>query len=254
MQLQNKVAVISGGASGLGEATAKQLVSQGVKVALLDSNSHALKKVATEINALSLVCDVTSAEEVEAAVRAIVKEFAAIHIVVNCAGIAPAAKIVGREEIHSLDLFKKVLDVNLVGTFNVLRLCAAQMTTQQPYDDDGARGVIINTASVAAFEGQIGQAAYSASKGGLVAMTLPIARELARFGIRVLAIAPGIMHTPMMAAMPEKVQHALAASVTFPKRLGQAQEYAKLVQAMIENDYLNGEVVRLDGGIRMTEK
>ncbi len=254
MEFLNSVAMITGAASGLGAAAARELAQAGVKVALLDLDQEKLDVIAKETGGLPIVCNVADEKSAENALNQTLQKFKKIHILVNCAGIAPAARIVGKEAPHSLDLFSKVIQVNLIGTFNMLRLVSAQMSKQEALNSENLHGVIINTASVAAFEGQIGQAAYSASKGGVVAMTLPAARELARFGIRVMTIAPGIMSTPMMAGMPENVQQALAASVTFPKRLGQGAEYASLVKEIICNDYLNGSVIRLDGAIRMADK
>lgn len=254
MELLNSVALITGAASGLGAAVARELAASGVKLVLLDLDQDKLNLIAKETNGLGIVCNVADEKNAEQALNKALEKFREVHILVNCAGIAPAARVVGKEGPHALDLFNKVIQVNLIGTFNMLRLVSAQMSKQGTLNAENSRGVIINTASVAAYEGQIGQVAYSASKGGVVAMTLPAARELARFGIRVMTIAPGIMSTPMMAGMPEKVQAALAESVTFPKRLGQAHEYASLVKEIIRNDYLNGSVIRLDGAIRMSDK
>jgi len=251
MQLNNQVALITGGASGLGLATAKSLQSQGLRIAVLDYDQASLERVSLEHGFVTHACDVADAQAVELACQKVVKEYGAIHINVNCAGIAPAARVVSREGVQPLSAFEKVIQVNLLGTFNVLRVVAGMMMQQDPVDNSDERGVIINTASVAAFDGQIGQAAYSASKGGVAAMTLPIAREFSKQGIRVMTIAPGIMQTPMMAAMPEKVQASLHATVPFPARMGLPEEYASLVRHIIENAYLNGEVIRLDGAIRM---
>lgn len=247
-------ALITGGASGLGAATARSLAAKGVKVALLDLNVAQAEAVAQEISGIAVSCNVTE----EASVLQAIKEAEAVNgparICVNCAGIAPAKRLVGREGPAPLEDFAKVINVNLIGTFNVMRLAANAMTVLDPLGTSGERGVIINTASVAAFEGQIGQVAYSASKGGVVGMTVPAARDLAKFGVRVMAIAPGIMHTPMMAAMPQSVQDNLAAMIPFPHRLGFAEEYAQLALHIVENQYLNGEVIRLDGAIRMPPK
>jgi NAD(P)-dependent dehydrogenase (short-subunit alcohol dehydrogenase family) len=251
MQIKEKVAVISGGASGLGWATAQRLQALGAYVVILDINKEELERCKAQAGITGYYCNVADEDSVSEALDLILKEYALIDINVNCAGIAPAARIVGREGPHSLVDFERVIKINLTGTFNMMRMIAATMQEQDPVAGDDNRGVIINTASVAAFEGQLGQAAYSASKGGVAAMTLPAARELARFGVRVMTIAPGIMQTPMMAAMPEKVQASLAESIPFPKRLGSAVEYAKLVEHIIQNDYLNGSVIRLDGAIRM---
>lgn len=255
MDIANKVAVITGGASGMGAACAIELARAGAKVALLDMNLDGAQLLAQKIDGMAASCDVSDAANVESALAEVVKHYGAIHVAINCAGIAPAKRVVAKDgSAMPLADFKRVIDINLIGTFNVLRVAAAHMSAQEAQTQHGERGVIINTASVAAFEGQIGQAAYSASKGGVVAMALPIARELERYGIRVMTIAPGIMATPMMSAMPENVQQALAQTVTFPKRLGEASEFARLAQHIIENEYLNGEVIRLDGAIRMSAR
>jgi NAD(P)-dependent dehydrogenase (short-subunit alcohol dehydrogenase family) len=254
MNLQGKAALVTGGASGLGAATGRMLVEQGARVALLDMDVDAARAVAEPIGALAFACDVTDAAQAEQAVAAARAEQGEAAILVNCAGIAPAARVVGREGPMPLADFDKVIQVNLVGTFNLIRLAAADMTAREPEGESGERGVIVNTASVSAFEGQIGQAAYSASKGGVAAMTLPIARELARFGVRVVTIAPGLMSTPMLHGMPEEVQQSLGAQVPFPGRLGRPEEYAALVVHIAENSMLNGEVIRLDGAIRMQPK
>jgi NAD(P)-dependent dehydrogenase (short-subunit alcohol dehydrogenase family) len=251
MQIKEKVVVISGGASGLGWATAQRLHALGAYVVIFDVNQEELKRCEELDGIIAHYCDVTDEDSVANALDLVLKEYSLIDININCAGVAPAARIVGRDGPHSLIDFERVIKVNLVGTFNMMRLTAALMQEKDPVAKDDNRGVIINTASVAAFEGQIGQAAYSASKGGVAAMTLPAARELARFGVRVMTIAPGIMQTPMMAAMPEKVQESLLDNITFPKRMGAATEYAKLVEHIIANDYLNGSVIRLDAAIRM---
>jgi len=250
MELVNQAAIVTGGGSGLGEATARLLAQHQVKVAILDQNEAAAQAVANDIEGLAFACDVTDEAAVQAALEAAHALHGVARICVNCAGVAPASRIVGRDAVHDLAQFNHVIQVNLVGSFNVMRLAAAAML-QQP-SEDKTQGVIINTASVAAFDGQIGQAAYSASKGGVAAMTLPAAREFAKFGIRVNAVAPGIMATPMMAAMPEKVQAQLAASVPFPARLGEPAEFAELIRHIIENDYLNATVIRLDGALRMS--
>jgi NAD(P)-dependent dehydrogenase (short-subunit alcohol dehydrogenase family) len=254
MEIKGQVAVITGGGSGLGAATARHLVKRGARVALLDARLDAAEKIAKEIDGLAIAGDVSDPSSCEKAIKKIIASFQIITICVNCAGIAPAQRIVGREGVMPLDAFAQVINVNLIGTFNVMRLCAMQMMQQSARNEDGERGVIINTASVAAYEGQIGQAAYSASKGGVVSLTLPAAREFARSGIRVMTIAPGIIATPMMTAMPEDVQASLAAAVPFPSRLGQPQEYAELVESIIKNPYLNGSVIRLDGALRMNPK
>lgn len=246
-------AIVTGAGSGLGAATAAQLAKSGVKVALLDINIEAARDVAARIGALAIACDVADARSAEAAVAAARDAHGAARIVVNCAGVAPAKRIVGRDGAMPLADFERVIAINLVGTFNILRLAAADMQSL-PTLADGERGIIISTASVAAYDGQIGQAAYAASKGGVVALTLPAARELAQFGIRVNAIAPGVFGTPMVQAMPQEVQDSLAAAVPFPKLLGKPEQYADLVLHMIGNSYLNGEVVRLDGALRMAPR
>ena len=255
MNLKNAVALVTGGGSGLGEATVREFASAGAKVAILDLPSSPGAKVAESLgaNALFVEADVASADQVTDAIAKTVAKFASIQIAVNCAGIGRAMRTVTKDGPHSLDLFSKVIAVNLIGTFNVTRLAAAQMAKNQP-GPDGERGVIINTASVAAFDGQIGQVAYSASKGGVVSMTLPIARELAQFGIRVLAIAPGLFLTPLLASLPQEAQDSLAAAIPFPRRLGDPSEFASLVMQMVDNPYLNGEVVRLDASLRMAPK
>ncbi len=253
MKAQDKAAIVTGGGSGLGAATARRLAAEGAKVALLDVNLEQAEKVAGEIGGIAIACDVSNAQAAEAAVAKAAEAHGDARILVNCAGIAPATRVVGREGPHDLDLFRKVIEVNLVGSFNMLRLVADRASRLDPLED-GERAIIVSTASVAAFDGQIGQAAYSASKGGVHAMALPIARELARFGIRVNTIAPGIFGTPMVKAMPQEVQDSLAASIPFPSRLGAPEEYASLVMHMVENVMLNGETVRLDGAIRMAPK
>ena len=256
MQIQNKVFLITGGGSGLGAATAKLLVSAGAKVVLADINAEAGAAQVAELgeaNARFIRTDVCSEADGKAAVQLALDAFGALHGLANCAGVAPAEKIIGRNGVHGLDSFTRTININLIGPSNMLRLAAEAMAQNQP-DSGGERGIIINTASVAAFDGQIGQAAYSASKSAVVGMTLPIARELARSGIRVMTIAPGIFETPMMAAMPQEVRDSLGASVPFPPRLGRPDEYAALARHIIENSMLNGEVIRLDGAIRMAAK
>jgi len=256
MQIQNKVFLITGGGSGLGAATAKLLVSAGAKVVLADVNAEAGAAQAAELgeaNARFIRTDVCSEADGKAAVQLALDAFGALHGLANCAGVAPAEKVIGRNGVHGLDSFTRTININLIGTFNMLRLAADAMARNEP-DAGGERGIIINTASVAAFDGQIGQAAYSASKSAVVGMTLPIARELARSGIRVMTIAPGIFETPMMAAMPQEVRDSLGASVPFPPRLGRPDEYAALARHIIENSMLNGEVIRLDGALRMAAK
>jgi NAD(P)-dependent dehydrogenase (short-subunit alcohol dehydrogenase family) len=246
-------ALVTGGGSGLGAATAAKLAAQGAKVALLDINIVAARAIAADIGAIAIACDVVDADSTAAAVAEARSKHGPARILINCAGIAPAKRIVGRDGAMSLGDFENVIKVNLIGTFNALRLAAADMTKLEPLADE-ERGVIVSTASVAAFDGQIGQAAYAASKGGVASLMLPAAREFAQFGIRVCAIAPGIFGTPMMQAMPEEVQQALAASVPFPKMLGKPEQYAALVLHIIENRYLNGEVIRIDGALRMAPR
>ncbi|XEG69852.1 3-hydroxyacyl-CoA dehydrogenase [Pseudomonas sp. abacavir_1] len=256
MHIQDKVFLITGGGSGLGAATAKTLVEAGARVLLADVNAEAGAARVAELGegrARFVRTDVTSEADGRAAVEAALESFGALHGLANCAGVAPAEKVLGRNGPHGLDSFARAVNINLVGSFNMLRLAAEAMARNEP-DAGGERGVIVNTASVAAFDGQIGQAAYAASKAGVVGMTLPIARELARHGIRVMTIAPGIFETPMMAGMPQEVRDALGASVPFPPRLGRPDEFAALVRHIVENSMLNGEVIRLDGAIRMAAK
>ncbi len=253
MEFKNVAAIVTGGASGLGEGAARALAAAGCKVAILDVNQEQGEKVAADIGGLFLHCDVTSPDSAEAALKAARDAHGPCGVAVSCAGIAPAAKILGRDGVMPLENFNKVIQVNLIGTFNILRLAAADMATREP-NADGERGVIINTASVAAYEGQIGQAAYSASKGGVVSLTLQSARELAREGIRVNTIAPGLFMTPMMAGMPDEVQESLAATLPFPKRLGKPEEFGMMVDQMVRNPILNGEVIRLDCALRMAPK
>lgn len=251
MDISGVAALISGGASGLGRATAAALASAGVKVALLDINGSAAEAAAKECGGIGLACDVTSAEATEAAVAAARVEHGPARIVVNCAGIGRAGRIIDRDgKALPLDQFRQVVEVNLVGSFNLLRVAAADMIGLDTLAD-GERGVILLTASIAAYDGQIGQAAYSASKGGIVGLTLPAARELARHGIRVAAIAPGVFATPMLAGLPEPAQTSLAAGVPFPQRLGRPEEYAALALHICRNAMINGEVIRLDGALRM---
>ena len=250
MDVNGLAAVVSGGASGLGEATARAMAKSGVHVSILDINEEGAKSVAGDIGGLAFACDISSAEGVEIAINGAAEAHGPARIAINCAGIGTPVKIVGRDGPQNLEVFRRIIDINLVGTFNLLRLAGAGMQDLNPLDG-GERGVIINTASVAAFEGQIGQAGYGASKGGVAAMTLPAAREFARFGIRVLTIAPGIFDTPMLSGLSQEVQDSLGGSVPFPSRLGQPEEYAALAMHMVSNAMLNGEVVRLDGAIRM---
>ena len=256
MDLQDKVAVITGGASGLGRATAEAYLARGAKVAIFDLNEELAQNTAAELgsDAAAFTANVAEEESVQTAVASVMERFGAIHVNVNCAGIGAASRTLGRDGAMPLNMFNFVIGVNLIGTFNTLRLCAEQMAKNEPVNEDGERGVIINTASVAAFDGQIGQAAYSASKAGVAGMTLPIARDLSRSGIRVNTIAPGIFETPMMMGAPDQVRMPLIDMVQFPKRLGDAPEFALLAAQMVENPYLNGETVRLDGGIRMQPK
>lgn len=253
MNIQNQVFFITGGGSGLGEATARLLTENGGKVIIVDLNEERGKKIANELDGLFVKTDVSSEQEVQDAVTAAVQTFGEINGVVNCAGIGNSHRIVGRHGVFPLDAFKKVVEVNLIGTFNVIRLTTAAMVNNEP-NAEGERGVIINTASVAAFDGQIGQAAYSASKAGIVGMTLPIARDLASKGIRVMTIAPGIFNTPLMAQATNEIKAALGKQVPFPPRLGESPEYAMLVKSIIENPMLNGETIRLDGAIRMAPR
>jgi NAD(P)-dependent dehydrogenase (short-subunit alcohol dehydrogenase family) len=252
MDIAGKVFIVTGAASGLGEGTARMLVSEGARVVLADLQLDKGAALAAELGASFVKCDVSQ----EADGRAVVQQALALGKLVglvNCAGIAPAARVVGKEGAHALGLFAKVINVNLVGSFNMCRLAAEAMCANVP-EPTGERGVLINTASVAAFDGQIGQAAYAASKAGVAGMTLPLARDLARHGIRCMTIAPGIFGTPMLEAMPQEVQDALAASVPFPQRLGRPADYAKLVHQIVTNEMLNGETIRLDGAIRMPPK
>jgi 3-hydroxyacyl-CoA dehydrogenase / 3-hydroxy-2-methylbutyryl-CoA dehydrogenase len=255
MQLNQVQAIVTGGASGLGEATVRRVVAGGGQVAILDRNAERGIALAAELGPRTLFCaaDITSEADVAAAIAQTDAAFGGLNAVVNCAGIAPPAKTVGRQGPHPLDLFEQVIRVNLIGTFNVIRLAAARMVVNTP-NADGERGVIVNTASVAAYDGQVGQAAYSASKGGIVAMTLPIARDLAREGVRVVTIAPGIFDTPLMASLPEAARESLGQQVPFPSRLGRPSEYAQMVVAVLENAMLNGETIRLDGAIRMAPR
>jgi NAD(P)-dependent dehydrogenase (short-subunit alcohol dehydrogenase family) len=253
MDIKGHAAIVTGGGSGLGAATAEMLAQAGAKVACLDVNADGAQAVAEKIGGLGVKCDVTSAEEAAAALAEARARHGVARILVNCAGIGPAKRIVGRDGPQPLEEFARVININLIGTFNMMRLAAVDMQKLEPLAD-GERGVIVSTASVAAFEGQIGQAAYASSKGGVAALTLPAAREFAQFGIRVDAIAPGIFHTPMLFALPEEAQKSLAASVPFPKLLGRPDQFAALVRHIIENSYLNGEVIRLDGALRMAPR
>jgi NAD(P)-dependent dehydrogenase (short-subunit alcohol dehydrogenase family) len=251
MNIDGHAALVTGAASGMGAATARLLAAQGARVACLDLDEAGAARVAAAIGGIAIACDVSDAASTQAAVARAREAHGAARVCVSCAGIAPAGRMVGREGALPLEDFKRVIDVNLVGTFNVMRLAAADMSVLEPVNDSGERGVIVNTASVAAYEGQVGQCAYSASKGGVVALTLPAARELARFGVRVVTIAPGLMETPMLLAFTQEVRDSLAAQVPFPARLGRPEEYAELVGHIVANAMLNGEVIRLDGAIRM---
>jgi NAD(P)-dependent dehydrogenase (short-subunit alcohol dehydrogenase family) len=255
MELTSRTFLVTGGASGLGAGTARRLVKQGAKVVVADVNATTGEALVAELgsSARFAATDVTSPESGLAAVDMAIREFGSLHGLVSCAGILGAARIVGRDGPHDLALFRKVIEVNLVGTFNMLRLAANAMSMNAP-SAEGERGVIVNTASISAFEGQIGQAAYAASKGGVASLTLPAARELSRLGIRVVAIAPGVFETAMMSAAPEAVRDSLAAQSVFPPRFGRADEFAQLVQQIVENPMFNGTVVRLDGAMRMQAK
>lgn len=244
MDLDNQIAVITGGASGMGKACAEALTTRGLRVVVWDRQINGLNSDAVE-------CDVSSATAVENALKETIERVGTPRICINCAGVAPAKRMVGKDGAMPLEAFKQVIDINLVGTFNVMRVIADAMTRLEPLAASGEQGVIINTASIAAYEGQIGQTAYSASKGGVVAMTLPAARELAQYGIRVNTIAPGLIATPLLLNMPQEVQDSLASTVPFPKRFGKPEEFAALVIHVIENTMLNGEVIRLDGALRM---
>jgi len=253
MQIRDNVFIVTGGGSGLGAAAARMLATAGGKVVIADINESAGRVQAAELGAVFARTDVADEASAAAAIELALERFGKLNGLVNCAGICPAEKVVGRDGPHALDSFARTITVNLVGSFNMLRLAAAAISKSEP-NEQGERGVVVNTASIAAFDGQIGQAAYAASKGGIVGMTLPIARELARFGIRVMTIAPGIFATPMVQAMPAEVQDALGKLVPFPPRLGQPEEFAALCRAIFENTMLNGEVIRLDGAVRMAAK
>ncbi|HLR30782.1 MAG TPA: 3-hydroxyacyl-CoA dehydrogenase [Paenalcaligenes sp.] len=252
MKIKDNVFIVTGGASGLGAGTVRMLTGHGAKVIIADIQDEAGQELAKELGQRYLRCDVTSEQDAQAVVDAAL-EVGPLYGLVNCAGIAPASRTIGREAPHDLELFQKVVTVNLIGTFNMNRLAAFAMSKNEP-QDTGERGVLINTASVAAYEGQIGQAAYAASKAGVVGMTLPVARDLAGLGIRCVTIAPGIFGTPMIFGMPQNVQDSLAESIPFPSRLGRPEDYAKLVYSIIDNDMINGETIRLDGAIRMAPR
>jgi NAD(P)-dependent dehydrogenase (short-subunit alcohol dehydrogenase family) len=253
MDVRGQAAIVTGGASGLGAATARALAAAGAKVAIFDVNEKTAAEVATEIKGIAVACDVGDSASGEAAVKKAADAHGAARVLINCAGVGPAKRIVGRDGPMPLADYERVIRINLIGTFNMMRLVAAAMQPLEPLPG-GDRGVIISTASVAAFEGQIGQAAYSSSKGGVAALTLPAAREFAQFGVRVLAIAPGIFSTPMLKALPQEAQDSLGASVPYPKRLGEPNEYASLALHIIANGYLNGEVIRIDGALRMAPR
>jgi NAD(P)-dependent dehydrogenase (short-subunit alcohol dehydrogenase family) len=255
MQIKNRVFIVTGGGSGLGAAVARTLVANGAQVVVADIDRAAGEAIAVELgdNLRFAPTDVTSEADGKAAVQLALDSFGHLHGLVNCAGVAPGEKVLGREGPHRLESFARAVSINLIGTFNMVRLAADAIVKEMP-GEDGERGVIVNTASIAAYDGQIGQAAYAASKGGVLALTLPIARELARYGVRVVTIAPGIFETPMMADMPQDVQDSLGKSVPFPSRLGRPPEYAALVQHICENTMLNGEVIRLDGALRMAPR
>ena len=254
MQLQGQAALVSGGASGLGAETARQLAAAGAKVAILDVNMEAGRALAEEIGGIALACDITDSASVTAALDAAEAAHGAARVLVNCAGIGGAKRLVGKDgNAMPLEDFSRIIHVNLIGTFNMTRLAAARMVAQD-VQEDGERGVIILTSSVAAFDGQIGQEAYAASKGGLTSLTLPLARDLAQFGVRVMTIAPGLFLTPLLFKLPEEVQQSLAASIPFPKRLGKASEFAALACHIVSNLSLNGEVIRLDGALRLAPR
>ena len=253
MDIKGHAAIVTGGASGLGAATAEELARAGAKVACLDVNLDGARAVAERIGGCAVRCDVTDGEQAAAALAQARDQHGAARILINCAGVGPAKRIVGRDGPMPLADFERVIAINLIGTFNMMRLAAADMQNLSPLADE-ERGVIISAASVAAFDGQIGQAAYSASKGGVAALTMPAAREFAQFGIRVNAIAPGIFHTPMLMALPEEAKKSLAAAVPFPKLLGRPDQFASLARHIIENTYINGEVIRLDGALRMAPR
>lgn len=254
MNISGLAAIVTGGASGLGAATVRNLCEQGMQVAALDLNQEALDAISEETGAIGLSCDVSDENSATDALAQARKQHGVARLLVNCAGVAPPQRIVGRQGASPLADFKKVIDINLVGTYNMMRLFAEALIPADTLDDDGERGVIVNTASVAAYDGQIGQAAYSSSKGGIVALNLVAAREFASFGIRTMAIAPGLMGTPLLLGLPEEAQQSLAGQVPFPKRLGHPAEFASLVSEICRNQLLNGEVIRMDGAIRMAPK
>lgn len=253
MDIKGQAAIVTGGGSGLGAATARALAAAGAKVAVFDVNEQAAGEVAASIKGIAVACDVSDAASGEEAVKKAAAAHGAARVLVNCAGVGTAKRIIGRDGPMPLADFARVIGINLIGTFNMMRLAAAGMQSLEPLAD-GERGVIVSTASVAAFEGQVGQAAYASSKGGVATLTLPAAREFSQFGVRVLAIAPGIFATPMLRSLPQEVQDSLGASVPFPKRLGEPREFAAMVLHCIHNGYLNGEVIRLDGALRMAPR
>ena len=253
MQIKNSVFLVTGGASGLGAATARMAAENGAKVVIADLQADLGEKLARDIGGRFIKTDVTSEADGKAAVALALKEFGGLHVLVNCAGIGVAERTLGKDAPHDLGRFTRVITINLIGSFNMIRLAAFEMAKASP-NAAGERGVIVNTASVAAYDGQIGQAAYSASKGGIVGMTLPIARDLSRNGIRVNTIAPGLFETPLLAGLPKDAQESLAKQVPFPSRLGKPSEYAQLVRSIVENEMLNAETIRLDGAIRMAPK
>ncbi len=253
MNIKGCVAAITGGASGLGEATARALAASGAVIAIIDRDETRGKMVAAETGGRFFACDVSDAASGEAVFAAIESALGAPRVLVNCAGVATARRMVGRDGAHSLAEFSRIISINLIGTFNMMRIAGTIMSKLAPLEG-GERGVIVSTASVAAFDGQIGQAAYAASKGGVAAMTLPVARELAQFGVRVMALAPGLFKTPLLAQLPQEAQDSLAVAIPFPHRLGEPTEFAALVRHIVENPYLNGETIRIDGSLRMAPK
>jgi NAD(P)-dependent dehydrogenase (short-subunit alcohol dehydrogenase family) len=254
MRIEGQVAIVTGGGSGLGAQTARELALRGAKVAVLDINGDNAALVAAEFGGLAIRCDITDTASVEGALVAVEERYGIARILMNVAGVGGAKRIVAKDgRAAPLEDFRRVIEINLIGTYNVIRLAAAQMTSLEPMDD-GERGVIVQTASVAAFDGQVGQEAYAASKGGLVSMTLPLARDLAQYGVRVATIAPGLFLTPLLAELPQAVQESLAASIPFPRRLGKPAEFAHLAVSIVENGALNGEVIRLDGALRMAPR
>jgi len=253
MEIAGQSALVTGGASGLGAAVAAMLGGAGAKVAVLDRDTDGAARVAQSVGGIGISGDVASQDDAQAAIAQATNAHGVPRILINCAGVGTAARVVGREGPMPLADFQRVINVNLIGSFNMIRLAASAMSTLEP-TLSGDMGVIVSTASVAAYDGQIGQAAYAASKGGIVAMTLPLAREFARFGVRVMTLAPGIFETPLLGELPDEVRDNIAASIPFPQRLGQPQEFAELVKSCVENGYLNGEVIRIDGGVRLQPK